>query len=117
MCIGIEARLRAGRFRVCIPAGGQSVLRNVCTLCTAHLASYSVDTKVTAEQGGRDVKLITHLRVVPRLRISGTIYLSHLTALMTWTEKDLPLPITTGALRYKPESRGFGSRWCHLKFN
>jgi hypothetical protein len=48
MSVGIETRLRAGRFRVCFPAGEQGVLRNVCTGCTAHPASYSVSTKVTA---------------------------------------------------------------------
>jgi len=57
MCVGIEARLRAGRFRVCIPAGREGVLLNVCTRSTAHPASYSVGTKVTTgvKRPGREV--------------------------------------------------------------
>jgi hypothetical protein len=57
ICDGIETRLRAGRFRVYIPAGEQGVLQNVCTISTAHPASYSVGTKVTAvvKRPGREV--------------------------------------------------------------
>ena len=35
MRVGIETRLRAGRFWVCIPVGEQSVLQNVCPGCTS----------------------------------------------------------------------------------
>jgi len=66
MLVGIETRLRAGRFRVCIPVREQSVLQNVCTGCTAHPASCSVATEVIGGWRGRGVKLRTHFRAVPR---------------------------------------------------
>ena len=116
MCVGIETRLRAGRFRVWIPAGEEGVLQNICTGCTAHPASYSIGTKVTAGVKGPGSE-VSHLHVVPRLRMCGTIFLAHLSALMIWTEKDLPSPITTSALRYKPESRGSDSFWRNFNFS
>ena len=41
-------------------------------------------------EGGRGVKLIIHLHLLPRLRIRGAIPLLPLHALIAWTEKNLP---------------------------
>ena len=53
----------------------------------AESASCSVGTRILAQgQGGRGVKLTTHLRLVPRLRMSGAMPLFPLHAFMARTE-------------------------------
>jgi len=72
----IVTRIQAGRSGVGIPVGARdfSLLQ---TDSAPHPASYSVGSKVLfRKQSGRGVKLTTHLRLAPRLRIGWVIHLS-----------------------------------------
>ena len=117
MCVSIETRLRSGRFRVCIPAGEQGVLQNVCTGCTAHPASYSVGTKVTAgvKRPGLEVNHSSPCSAKFKNEWNYTSIPSH-------CPHDVDIEGFTftyyhGCTALQPESRGFDSRWCHLNFS
>jgi len=60
----------------------------VCLLCRAsrpairaHLSTCTVDTAGFCRWGKRDVKLTTYLKLVPRVRISGSMFRLHHTPL------------------------------------
>jgi len=73
------------------------------------------------------VKVTTHLHLVPSSRMSGAKPLLTLYAFLAWTGRNLnafttfhwgargqqALAQSVGALRYKPEGRGFDTRWYH----
>jgi hypothetical protein len=76
--VSVVTRLRAGRSRVWIPAGDRRfcLLQNLQTSSVAFPASYSMETWVFFP-GGRawdwGLGLATHLNLVPRLRMGGSI--------------------------------------------
>ena len=76
----IATTLRAGWCGIQIPVGaGDSSLRQ------------NVQTGRGVLSQGRGVNLTSHLKLVPRLRISGAILLLLLQALVAWTGKTSPL--------------------------
>ena len=76
--VGIVIRLRAARFGVGILVGvkGVSLLQNVHIDSGAHPSSYSMGAWVLSRRwSGRSVQLTAHLCLMPRLRMSGTLWL------------------------------------------
>jgi hypothetical protein len=74
--VGTVTSLRTERYGVRIPVRRSqfSVLKNFQTSPLSHTASYSMGTGVPSRQQiYRGVILTTHLRLAPRLRISGAI--------------------------------------------
>jgi len=91
--VSTAVRLGAGRTRARIPAGSRnfSLLHNAQTGCGAHSAFYSAGVVVLSwRQRGVAMRLITHLHLMARLRISGVTPLL-LQAFMAWTGTTLPL--------------------------
>ena len=83
-------RLRAGRSGVRIPAQTTDLshLHMVQTNSGVHSASYSIRNGVVSRgQSSQGVKLTTHFRLVPRLRMRGAIPVLPLYALTLWTAK------------------------------
>jgi hypothetical protein len=78
---------------------------------------------------GGGVKLTTYLHLASRLRMCGAMSLLPLYAFMTCTgtacivfnsdfcSEGATLAQLVEALRFKPEGRGFDSRWCHWNFS
>lgn len=82
--VGIATRLQAWRFGVRIPVEVK-FSAPLQTRPRAHLASCTTGNEVLSrEYGDRGVVLTTH-HPVPRLRMSGTIYLFHIPAETSWT--------------------------------
>jgi hypothetical protein len=87
--------LRAGRSGVRIPVETSHFcpLQNVQKVLGS-TAAYSMGIGVIfRRQGGRGVKLNTHLQLVPRLRMKGTALFLPLNAFMTRRGRILPLPL------------------------
>jgi len=63
-----------------------------CYGCRPHLASYSMVSSLG--QSDRGVKLATHLRLSPRLRMSGAIPLLPLFAFMAWAGNNFTFCVT-----------------------
>jgi hypothetical protein len=88
--VGIATRLQAEGPGVWIPEGARYFfLQNVQTDSGTHSSSYSIGTGVLSRVcSGRGVKL-THLHLLPRLRICGSTGIPRLPlcAFMAWTVK------------------------------
>jgi len=88
---GLLTTLHTGRSGVRIPveSRGFSLLQNVKTNSGAYPASYSVGTGVLSRgYGGRVVKF-THFHPLPRLRMSGSVFLLPVYDFVAWSEKTL----------------------------
>ena len=88
--VGIATMLLAERSGVQILAETRdfSLLRSVQIGCAAHPASYSMIIGIFPWISSRGVKLIIHLHLVPRLKMSGAIPLY---PPCLWTAENLPL--------------------------
>ena len=64
---------------------------NVQTNSEAHLASYSLGTRVLSWGKSAGTKFITHPRLVPSLRMGGAVPLLPPCACMAWTGTTLPV--------------------------
>ena len=96
-------RLRAGRSGVRIPAQTTDLshLHMVQTNSGVHSASYSIRNGVVSRgQSSQGVKLTTHFRLVPRLRMRGAIPVLPLYALTLWTAKTWPFEILSLFVKY-----------------
>ena len=82
--VGIATRLQAGRFGVRIPVEAK-FSAPLQTRPRTHLASYTKGNDVLSRgYSDRGVVLTTH-HPVPRLKMSGTIYLFHIPTQPLWT--------------------------------
>ena len=71
--------------RILVGAGDSAFLQNIQTGSGAHSTSYSVGTGViSCWYIGCSVKLTTHLHLVPRLKMSGSIPSTSLYAFKAW---------------------------------
>jgi hypothetical protein len=90
--VSTAARLGAGLTGARIPAGSRyySLLHNAQTGCGTHPAFYSVGVVVLSwRQCGVGMRLIAHLHLMTRLRMSGATPLL-LQAFTAWTGTTLP---------------------------
>ena len=92
-------KFTAGRsaFRISTRAGDLSLLQNIQTGIGAYAASCTMGTGVFARgQGSRDVKLITLLHLLQRLKMSGSIPFLPLYSFLACTWTTFPLPLHYG---------------------
>lgn len=109
--VGIATRLRAGRSKVQIQVGARCPDR---LLDPSSLLFNGYRVFFPRGQSGRGMHLTTHTYLVPKLGISGAIFLILLHIFMAWIRETLPLHGNSGQYRcYVIAARA--EFWCNTK--